>query len=438
MPSPLIETTENALASKQTGLRASSFEALRQTILDDGTGWSARYGEERLSSHFQPIISLSHRRAVGYEGLMRARRVDDGSPRSPIELLAACRDFEAALTLDRLSRMVHLHNFARQAQKPGWLFLNMHPEVFLRAGRSDCIPVFRRMLEHAGVPAERVVIEVLENAVRDDVDFSQSMAYFRSLGCLIALDDFGAGHSNFERVWQIQPEIVKLDRSLIVRSAQSPKVRRMLAQMVSLLHECGALVLMEGIETEDEAQIALESDVDFVQGFYFGRPQPELAATEGVSPAISSLWQEFDRRWQADRSDHQERVGPYSNALGYASVLLAGGRSMEEACASFLALEGAEFCYLLDSRAQQIGCNLWSPHYAPPDGQRFLPLADAEGARWARRPYFRRAMEHCGRVQITRPYLSISSARLSATLSASFRIGGETRVICGDVRLRND
>lgn len=417
---------------------ASDFETLRDALEHGESGVAAPYGEVRLSSHFQPIYSLSHRRAVGYEGLMRARRKNDDSPVSPLELLAGCRDFEAALILDRLSRLMHLANFARRISGPEWLFLNMHPEAFLRAGRSGCVPVFRRMLEHAGLRPQQIVVEVLENAVRDDVDFGQSVAYFRELGCLIALDDFGAGHSNFDRIWQIQPEIVKLDRSLIVRSTQSLKVRRMLAQMVSLLHECGALVLMEGIECEDEAHIALDADVDFVQGFHFGRPQAEMAGPDFCPPAIHTLWQEFDQRWQADRQDHHARVAPYSNALGYASVLLAAGRSMEEACSSFLELEGAEFCYLLDSQARQIGCNLWAQHCLPSEDDRFAPLAKADGARWARRPYFRRAIDHFGRVQITRPYLSIASARLSVTLSASFRVDGEIRVICGDVRLKSD
>lgn len=409
--------------------------ALLEALDEETPQVTARLGALQLFSHFQPIISLSHRRAVGHEALMRGRRRDDGSPVSPLEILVSRKSSDDILELDRLSRLVHLKNFARQADASNWLFLNMHAEVFLRAGRSGNSPIFLDMLLQTGIQPQQIVIEVLENAVRDDADFGQAVDFFRSLGCLIALDDFGAGHSNFDRVWQIQPEIVKLDRSLILQAGQKEHVRRVLVQMVSLLHECGALVLMEGIETREEAHIALEADVDFVQGFYFARPQAELLAAEQPPAVIQELWQSFDDDWQNDRSAYQEKVAPYLNALGYASVLLSAGRGMEEACASFLALPGAEFCYLLDAHGQQIGANHGAAHAEPNQDARFRPLADAANARWARRPYFRRAIDAFGKVQITRPYLSISSARLCVTLSASFRHGDEKRVVCGDVRL---
>lgn len=396
---------------------------------------TANLGPLQLSSHFQPIISLSHRRAVGYEALMRARRRDDGSPVSPLEVLISRKSSEEMLELDRLSRLVHLKNFARQAGDGNWLFLNMHAEVFLRAGRQGLEPVFLKMLAAAGIRPQQIVIEVLENAVRDDADFGQAVAYFREIGCLIALDDFGAGHSNFDRVWQIQPEIVKLDRSLILQAGQKEHVRRVLVQMVSLLHECGALVLMEGIETRTEAHIALDADIDFVQGFYFARPQAEIPAADQPPAVIQDLWQSFDDHLPAEKNAYQEKVAPYLNAIGYASVLLSAGRSMAEACASFLELTGAEFCYLLDEQGQQISDNVWSAHAGPCRDPRFSPLAEAAQARWARRPYFRRAIDSFGKVQITRPYLSISSASLCVTVSASFRQGAQKFVICGDVRL---
>lgn len=119
-------------------------------------------------------------------------------------------------------------------------------------------------------------------------------------------------------------------------------------------------------------------------------------------------------------------------------MLLSAGRSMGESCASFLQLAEAEFCYLLDARGEQIGHNLWAEHAQRRDNRRFLPLNDAEGARWALRPYFRRAIDNFGRVQTTRPYLSISGAGLCVTLSVSFKHNGEKRVLCGDICLADD
>jgi len=397
-------------------------------------GKVARFGDVTISSHFQPIFSLSHRRIVGHEALMRGHGTD-GAPVSPLELLSrANRDYPTLLHLDRLARATHLHNFAAQPEADGWLFINMSPEVFLNGANLHAEHLVNSLMQATGLTPQRLVIEVLEEAVKENARFLEAVDFFRSLGFLIALDDFGAGHSNFDRVWSIRPEIVKLDRSLIVQAAADPKIRRTLPQIASLLHEAGAMVLMEGVETAEEAYIALESDVDFVQGYYFGRPAATVATDASAGPAVNDLWATFDARWLRDKRSYHENIAPYFNALGYASVLLSAGRSLEEACRSFLELENSAFCYLLDAQGQQIGQNIWSADSKPNQDPRFAPLAKTKGARWARRPYFRRAVENFGKVQVTRPYLSISSASLCVTLSCSFKVEGELRVICGDVR----
>lgn len=400
----------------------------------DGAGVVGHFGDVTLSSHFQPIFSLSHRRIVGHEALMRGSN-PAGNPVPPLDLLSqANQDFSSLLHLDRLARAVHLHNFAAQPEADGWLFVNMSPEVFLNGPRLQADTLVRSLLSELRLPPQRVVIEVLEDAVQENTRFREAVDFFRGLGFLLALDDFGAGHSNFDRVWSIRPEIVKLDRSLIVQAAKDPKIRRTLPQIASLLHEAGALVLMEGVETAEEAYIALESDVDFVQGYYFGRPAPKVQSNANPSQPLNDLWSSFDACWLRDKRNYHENIAPYYNALGYASVLLSAGRSLDEACKSFLQLENAAFCYLLDAQGQQIGTNRWSPDMGPNQDPRLAPLADTRGARWARRPYFRRAVESFGKVQVTRPYLSISSASLCVTLSCAFKVEGELQVICGDVR----
>lgn len=417
---------------------AIGFDHINSLISADDKGvYTAHLGDVAIASHFQPIFSLSHRRQVGHEALMRPRKAN-GEAMSPPELLAQKgNDFYTLLELDRLCRSVHVANFARQTTGDDWLFINMHPAVFLHAPHlSSGDILLQKLVETYNLPQHRLVIEVVEEAVAENADFAESVAYFRDLGCMIAIDDFGAGHSNFDRIWSIRPEIVKLDRSLILQAGREPHVRHLLPQMVALLHEAGALVLMEGIETRDEAYIALEADIDFVQGYYFGRPAADTFRNDGAHQPISDTWADFDNQSQTAKSNYRSNIAPYINAIGYASVLLSAGRSMEEASASFLALENAEFSYVLDTQGQQIGVNHWAKHASPLRDPRFGPVALGQGARWARRPYFRRAIDNFGKVQVTRPYLSISSAVLCVTLSVSFKVDGELRVLCGDVRWR--
>ncbi len=390
-----------------------------------------RFGKHVLCSHFQPVVSLSMQRAVGYEALLRGATADD-SLVFPGEIFTNLSAAERK-RLDHLTHQMHLNNFQGLVDAPHWHFLNMTSEVFLEARHAKSNQSFGDLLARLNYPAHRVVIEVLEDAVEDAREIHSAVAYFRELGCLIALDDFGAGSSNFDRVWTIRPQIVKLDRSVIRQSAANARVRRTLPQLISLLHEAGAMVLIEGIETADEAYIALDANADFAQGYLFGRPAPRPADPVQISRSIDTVWQQFDRRVVEESRAQKETLTEYMNAIGNASVFLSVGRGMDEACHDFLGLERASICYLLDDQGRQIGCNLWSTQASKADDPRLAPLKETHRARWSRAPYFRRAVEHFGRVQVTRPYLSVSSARLCVTVSVSFRQNEQLQVICGDV-----
>lgn len=395
----------------------------------------ARFKGLALTSHFQPIYSLSHSRVIGHEGLLRARTAH-GVPVSPLEVFASCLDEQESSWCDSLSRGVHLKNFVAQQQADQWLFLNIRPEAVLSLSEAEGGRYLTEVCARLSIPTSHIVLELLESAIPQGPDFLDAMAKVRRLGFLVALDDFGAGHSNFDRVWSIKPDIVKLDRSLVAGLAQDRSRQRVVAQMVSLLHECGSLVLMEGVETQDEALVALESDVDFVQGYYFGRPQPEVLTSERSS-RIVELHGQLAQWRQAQHRHQKELVAPYQNAIGYTGVLLSTARDPQEACRAFLALPHAEVCFVLDENGYQVGTNLWAEPYRDVRERAYGPLVQTEGACWARRPYFKRALQSPGRVQVTRPYRTLNGDRLSITASVAFlcKVDGREvwRVICGDV-----
>ncbi len=405
---------------------------------EDGR-WQARHDGFLLDSHFQPIYSFPHRRSVGHEALLRVTD-EQGNAVPPLSFFERLGGFDEQVAVDRLSRLLHVHNFVRQQDPDGWLFLNIHPAVFVHGAQQlDMLAASVGVLDHLGVPAHRMVFEVTEDVMAQDVEFEAAVANARSTGCLLALDDFGAGHSNFDRVWRIQPEIVKLDRSLLRRAVASPRVARVMTQMVSLLHECGALVLLEGVETRDEALLALDADVDLVQGFAFGLPAPALVGADGTSGEIEDVWRMLDERHSQGRTAHAQRMTPYTVALKKALPGLRQGQVLHQACAALLALPGVQLCYLLDEHgvdccppvepAQQ-GLALGRRRLAD---KRFEPLEQAGSARWARRPYFRRAVSDLGQVQVTRPYLSLNGARMCVTVSLAFWSNAKMQVMCADL-----
>ena len=105
---------------------------------------------------------------------------------------------------------------------------------------------------------------------------------YRGLGASIAMDGFGLGCSNLDRVARLRPDVVKIDRVLLAKAVGGERFRRMLPGMIELLHESNTKVAIEGIESRSEALFAIESKADFLQGFFFAKPQAGLGEAPGA------------------------------------------------------------------------------------------------------------------------------------------------------------
>lgn len=390
-----------------------------------------------LKTAFQPVFSLTHGRLVGHEALLRACDAND-RPVPPQELFAVVTDPAALVALDARAVRQHLTAYVEAGKKEAleWLLLNLHPLSLLPdTGALDAII---EAIKHSGLRPSRIVIEVLESPLFQEDRVYPALQRLRDLGCLIALDDFGAGHSNFERVFDLRPHLVKLDRRVLLRAKSDIKARRILQRMVSLIQECGSLVLIEGVETLAGAHVALTCDVDFVQGYYFGRPGSQVLRTDGDFAPLLEAWDSFDEGQSLADDRWRESMGQHCDELRLASIQLAAGTPIDAACAGFLASDRATMCYLLDERGQQI------EHVAFRDEamrarltgtEQFEPLRDCAGARWSRRQYFRRAVSFPGSVQITRPYLTLQGGWMCLTASIAFEIGDRQVILCGDLRV---
>jgi EAL domain-containing protein (putative c-di-GMP-specific phosphodiesterase class I) len=230
---------------------------------------SMRFGDLTLSSAFQPIFSLRDHRSIGYEALLRAQD-PAGNEIPPLEVLGRPLAQGCWNDLERSVQLLHASNFAQVCIADDWLFLNIRPDGFIVSEAYHLL--IDTTLKRLELTPDRIVLEVLETTNGNLQKLVEGIASVRQQGFLIALDDFGVGHSNIDRVWQLQPDIVKLDRSVVEQAALDPRRARLLARLVPLLRETGALVLVEGVETQDEALLAMECDADFLQGFYFARP----------------------------------------------------------------------------------------------------------------------------------------------------------------------
>jgi diguanylate cyclase (GGDEF)-like protein len=240
--------------------------------------------EEAFTSHFQPIFSAQSGGVQAYEALARlkpgwAARAEAhwGCPINIGTVFQSAGEQGCLSILDLHCRENALHEAARLglADNGDLLFVNVCPQIltdsFHRVGVTD------RLVEEYGFSKNRIVFELTEEvAVRDYKLFRMAVAYYRDQGYKIAIDDFGVGYGGLKMLSLIEPDYVKIDRHFISR-IDSALVRHNLVDMIATAcHRMGIKVIAEGIEREEELSVVTGMGIDFLQGFYLGRPTDAL------------------------------------------------------------------------------------------------------------------------------------------------------------------
>lgn len=384
-----------------------------------------------LDSHFQPIYSLAHRRTVGMEALLRA--TEAGQALSPLQVYERYIRRDDRVALDLAVCEAHCRRFADMPQpQPRWLFLNVDA-MTLSDSKQAC--ELGRIIGEAGIAPQSVVLEVLEQAIELDARLIEGVATLREQGCLLAIDDFGVGHSNLDRVCSLEPDFVKFDRNLLRSAVTQQRTRNLLSRLVRLMHEIGALVVVEGVETDSDVVVALDSGCDLVQGFYVARPSAVPDADTLITPRLDAKWDELMNREMLRRKLNRRQLELSRQAFVQTAIALMQGSEFRFAAQPMMALPDVIRCFLLDDEGRQKGPNLNVRQLSEVDNLRFAPLEDTTGAVWSRRSYFQHAIDQPGVLYMSEPYLSMTDTRTCVTLSMSIEIDDAMHVLCADVLL---
>jgi EAL domain-containing protein (putative c-di-GMP-specific phosphodiesterase class I) len=234
--------------------------------LGDRASLEANFDEalDALWMAFQPIVNWRKREIVGYEALVRANHSVLGSP-GP--LLAAAERLGRVGELGQRIRR-HVVDAVRAAPVETLIFMNLH------AADLNDDSLYAKSSELSGC-APRVVLEVTERSSLDRVtDVKARAQALRNMGFKLAIDDLGAGYAGLSSFSQLEPDIAKLDMSLVRGIDDSPQKQSIVRSMLSVCrNELGVSVVCEGVETVAERNMLDELGSDTQQGYLFGRPQ---------------------------------------------------------------------------------------------------------------------------------------------------------------------
>lgn len=217
---------------------------------------------------YQPLVDLVSGEVIGYEAL--ARGPEGTAWERPDRLFDAAREAGQVAELDWVCRAAAYRGALDARLDPGLtLFVNTEPDALGFACPDDLLP----LVERAELSL-RVVSEMTERSLtRDPRALLEAVARARAVGWGVALDDVGSEPSSLALMPFVHPDVIKLDLRLVQDppSAQSSTVA---SAVMAQAERTGALVLAEGIETEEHRQRALALGATIGQGWLFGRPGP--------------------------------------------------------------------------------------------------------------------------------------------------------------------
>ncbi len=261
-----------ARAARRHGLarmrrRAESFARKLQTAEDrETTKRRFRNALDHAWMAFQPIVDIAKGRVFAYEALVRT---EEDSLRRPDLLIATAERLGLIHELGRTIRGL-VAKAAVEAPRDALLFVNVHG-----------LELTDEQLFAASEPlaelAPRVVLEITERVGIDDAIGSSSVAMLRKLGYRIAVDDLGAGYAALGALATLEPEVVKLDMSLVRDLHLHTTKRRVVGAIATLCRELGSQVVAEGVETEAERETLAGIGIELFQGFLFAKPRRGFA-----------------------------------------------------------------------------------------------------------------------------------------------------------------
>ena len=229
----------------------------------------------------QPIIHVaSYER--GLHGVECLSRGPKGTLfERPDVLFDYVRRKKAELAVDRRVIELALQTCSR-IPDPIRISINVHASSL---GRDpDFAAYLQEQAGMAGIPISRLTIEIVEHApMWNKPQFLQTIGELQKLGVMIALDDVGAGQSNYHMILDAAPNCFKVDAFIVKNIHSDPRRRAILASVIKLASELGGSVVAEGVETEMDLAALTELGIAFMQGYLFSRPVE-------VEQLLNSFW----------------------------------------------------------------------------------------------------------------------------------------------------
>lgn len=228
---------------------------------------------EGFEAYFQPIIDLKSGKITHAETLLRFKSDKTGpvSPASFIPLLE-----ESALIIPVGAWVLgQAANACAEIRRHIPDFKISFNLSYIQVLKSNALEEILSSLDTAKLEPGSIIVELTESGFLEANDnFTAFCEGLTSYGIPLALDDFGTGYSNFHYLYNLNPSIIKIDRSFTMKALKNDYEYNLLQHMSDMTHSIGSKFCIEGIETKEELERISSINPDYIQGYYYGKPCP--------------------------------------------------------------------------------------------------------------------------------------------------------------------
>ena len=222
--------------------------------------------EDRMVDYaFQPIVDARSGQVHAYEALMRPRL---GELSNPSDVLRLATVQSRLPELEELTFTQALKDYQRQREAFGdaRIFINSIPNQLIDYG------VIAKFQEKYGLEPNKLVVEIIENEQTDAGVMEKKIDIIRKMKAGLAIDDYGSGYSSELTLLYMSPDYVKIDMSIVRNVDKDVNRQALVASTIQYSKTRNIKIIGEGVETYDEMETLIRLGVDYMQGYYLGRP----------------------------------------------------------------------------------------------------------------------------------------------------------------------
>ena len=268
---------ERKLSAKEQGMEILRRKLEGKAILIDELRRIVKKGSVEVL--FQPIFYLSPRKLFAYEVLNHGPK--QSQLEDPVKLFQSALDYGMFFDLEMMCHRKALKKIGGSIDKKLFIF-NVSPYIIESEKFKEIMALYAN--------PKQIIFEITERSeIRDFQAYCQTLNMIKSLGFKISVDDVGSGYSSLGSIAEIDPDYVKIEMSLVRDIDTSPKKQNLVRAIVAFCQQNKIVVIAEGIESEKELKTLMDLGVEAGQGYFLGRPMPELLSDQRDTPYPNKL-----------------------------------------------------------------------------------------------------------------------------------------------------